>query len=240
MSLARRLSIAGLIGLSLAACTTARPVPVGHETKTQQELHSLSHWKVLAGNLADRVAARSTEEVRAGGVFVEPIDDQVEFTRVLHSELTGALTSRGTVVTMARGGSRARLVTSVEVVEHSHPWDVPPGAIALIGGVLWAAKELDAQAVTTGAWAERAGDAMRVGLLDAAVSGLASARKRLAEVVVTTTLVDDSQIFARDSAVYYIAHDDIPIYKTNRPAAPLMVRGGTDNQPMPVRGFAIK
>lgn len=197
----RTLTVAAAMIAALGGCA---PTPLAETfgLQSQRKIQSAAHWRVLA----DEVAARVADEDARGGrpVFVAPQRNKTAFGDAFHSFLVAALAERDVpVAATARDAAVLRYTT--QVVAHASdrrlwPTGLLSGGAALAAGTVAAIGEqvsfLEAAAVAGGG----------VLLLDLALGAWDSATNT--ELIVGTTLIGDSAVLYAAAETFYVGDRD--------------------------------
>ncbi|WP_369335783.1 hypothetical protein [Halomonas sp. ND22Bw] len=217
MFASRRLARSCLV-LALAALQTGclyrqmsqAPVATTYPYSEQQRMQAAHHWEVLARHEADRML--DSERLRFRPLYLTPASapENGEFARGYRALLTSELVSGGAPVTLDPLNA-LEVRFDVELVEHRDRGFVrpPEGAFtALAAGVAVAT-------IPINHWAEPA-----LGLIPAAmgadvVSG-SWTHTGNEEVIITTQVLDGTEILYSSSNLYYVNRGDRDQYAPDR------------------------
>lgn len=219
-----------ITALLLLANCTHRPIPLAtsYPLTAQRKMQSAHHWDVLAENVANRLKKTITltfvNAPTPPPIYLRVSDDQKEspFGKIFQRLLANQLVNKGLVILatgpvsnsqqlgyMDAANYRDSLLVNfdMEVIYHKDrraTYPFPGTLTALAGGVWWVAHGLDQ-------W-----EHPEAASIPLAVAADAFAMKQLympgetnAEVVITTTVMMNSQQIFGDTGIYYInAGDD--------------------------------
>jgi hypothetical protein len=236
--------------LAVAGCS-ASPLPLARENLSRQDftqefLRGAQHWKILARETVDDVlacveghvvlneeteryepvCAQDTAGLAGRSFFVELVDTATPFGRAFHEFLTTALVQRGQTVSHSAEGalivrSRMRFVSR----EGSVPVHSVPGSYALLGTGIWALEDTSLVRM------------LALGTL--ADAYIVANDGGGAQIIVTTSLMDEDRFVMRRSNGYFIENADFAHYASNAPAADLKVPPKVSNTPPPSRTFNV-
>lgn len=227
-----------LAGLGLSGCASKYadvPTPTRFEAAAQKKLQAAHHWQVIAGHVAEQLAADLSmgDKLAGRALYVPQPGGEQAFVEGFRELLITALVERGVpVATQAQGALSvdvryaAYRFSPDRVVNQYRYGELTSLAVGLWGlGAIGSAKVTQAVGVRAGsvligmsAWLDG------FGWLENEATGKsreASGPVPQSEIVLTTSIADAGRIVARKSHVYFVADADVGLY-WNRPAA-----GGT-------------
>ncbi len=198
----------------LAGCSTTHseaPLASNFATSKQTKLQAANHWLLIAKDVADQIRI-GTEKVGAP-VFVTPPQHNSKFTQAFYTQIITSLVNQGVTVRKYNDGTAQVIDIDTQLLKfspnrHQNKRFISTSAIS--AGVM-AIHGLDFPVKT---------DAVLAGL---AVTGAydwlrwidqeyASGATPQYELIVTTSLVKNSQFIARRTDAYYIADSDWTMY----------------------------
>lgn len=206
--------VAALVCLTLvggcAAPFTEAPLVTNFQTSKQQKLQAAAHWNVIAGDVASQLSnALKTKRP----LFVNQSWVKTEFDRAFSNQLMSALVASGFTVMKAPGAA-----LSVNIDTQAVHFSANRPQYNHVG---------TATALTAGVWALHQAQTTAGGGLFAAVasadayswfrSEFASGATPQTEIIVTTSVTDDTQYVARNTSIYYVADSDSRMYEYTPP-----------------------
>lgn len=198
----------------LAGCSTTHseaPLASNFATSKQTKLQAANHWLLIAKDVADQIRI-GTEKVGAP-VFVTPPQQNSKFTQAFYTQIITSLVNQGVTVRKYNDGTAQVVDIDTQLLRFSpnrHQNKRFISATAISGGIM-AIHGLDIPVRTdavlgslavTGAY-----DWLR--WIDQEYASGATPRY---ELIVTTSLVKNSQFIARRTDAYYIADSDWIMY----------------------------
>lgn len=198
----------------LAGCSTTHseaPLASNFATSKQTKLQAANHWLLIAKDVADQIRI-GTEKVGAP-VFVTPPQQNSKFTQAFYTQIITSLVNQGVTVRKYNDGTAQVVDIDTQLLRFSpnrHQNKRFISATAISGGIM-AVHGLDIPVRTdavlgslavTGAY-----DWLR--WIDQEYASGATPRY---ELIVTTSLVKNSQFIARRTDAYYIADSDWIMY----------------------------
>jgi len=199
-TIALLLSLPALFSCSqLAGMPSAEPFPDSSIRKSK----SAEHWNVIAGDVAAQTASlKDRPELKGKLLYVSPSGDNSDFSRGFQTMLISKLVNSGlNVTTKPEGAVQVRY--EAQVVRHlAGQGDYQPGTVAAIAGGILVAREIATGNSSSTAKAIGAGALIAGADLLGANAKLRSPTNT--EVIVTTSLIDDSKFLMRKTDVYYV------------------------------------
>ena len=224
-----------LAGVGLSGCASKYadvPTPTRFEAAAQKKLQAAQHWQVIAGHVAEQLAADLSmgDKLAGRALYVPQPGGEQAFVEGFRELLITALVERGVpVATQAQGALSvdvryaAYRFSPERVVNQYRYGEVTQWAVGVWGlGAIGSANVTHAVGVHAGT--------VMVGLgawldgwrwLENEATGKsreASGPVPQSEIVLTTSIADAGRIVARKSHVYFVADADVALY-WNRPAA---------------------
>ncbi len=204
------IALAGL----LAGCEVFRsqvPVAVTHEAEPQYKMQAAGHWRVLASDVADRIAKAidDREDLHKRPLFLTP-PDVLPFSRGFHTLLTSELVSRGMQVSVVREPNGVDVDYDVMAVLHNDRFQRPPiGSFTALAGGISAARMLDSMSEWIPA-------AIGAGVLADIVSG-AITEISDREILISVSMAHNNRYVMYTSSIYYINDPDYRQYVSTDP-----------------------
>ena len=211
------------------------PTPVRFNASQQHKLQAAHHWQVIAGNVADHLAAQFTmgDKLAGRALHVPVPGGEQPFVEGFRELLITALVERGLPV--ATGPENALTVDVLYSAYEFSPERVANryryGEFTMLAAGLWGLGAIGASYVTqaegVAAGAKLVGAAAWleglswIGREESGQSMRARGSVPQTEIILTTSVVDAGRIAARSSHVYFVADEDAALY-WSRPAG-----GGT-------------
>lgn len=203
----RKLCLLGVGSTLLAGCfstnTSQAPIATTYPISEQQKMQAAHHWDVLAQHQAEMLVSKLGNKP----VYIKPSETATPFNTAFDSLLTSQLVGAGASVKTS-SSLAATLSYKVQVVKHKDRESIraPQGTYtALAAGIAVATLPYNN-------WAEPA-----LALLPAAAavdlfSGNVTSESNQ-EVVITTQVVEGTQVTYSNSSIYYINAGDNSHYE---------------------------
>ncbi len=225
----------------MAGCATNYadvPTPTRFQNSEQMRLQAAEHWRLIAGHVADRVAADVGSRLGGRALYVPMPKDEQAFVGGFRELLTTALVQQGLPVSVRPDNAMSVDVAysvykfQPERVKNTYYY----GEATVLAAGLWALGGVLAADVATKVGVDAGAKMLAVAAgLDGFswLHGEALGRSKQAagdvprsEVLLTVTLVDGDRIVSRNSNIYYATDEDKALY-WDRPVAgyTLKVRG---------------
>lgn len=229
-----------LASLSIG-CATPRyadaPAPARFENTTQQKLQAANHWQVIADHFASKIAWDLNGTLGDRAIFIPQPGDEQPFVKGFRELLTTSLVQKG--IPVSTTANRALIVDISYSIYRFSPNRAANtyayGELSLLAAGLWAIG-----GIVTADVASAAGVDIGAKLLGtaAAVEGVSWLRNEKmnagqyasgpvprSEIILTSTIVDNSRIFSRITNIYYTSDDEPELY-WDRPASEVVVEQG--------------
>lgn len=183
----------------LAGVPSAEPFP----DATLRKAKSAEHWNVIAGDVATQTAGlRDRPELQGKPLYVSPSGDNSDFSRGFQTMLISKLVNSGlNVATKPEGAVEVKY--EAQVVRHlAGQGDYQPGTVAALAGGILVARQIAVGGASPTDKAVGATALVAGAELLAANAKLHSATNT--EVIITTSLIDNSRFLMRKTDVYYV------------------------------------
>lgn len=218
------------------ACThTDIPRAQHYPVTDQRKARAVSHWDVLADDVAGRIAVSALPAAsQASGQYHLQASSATPFHKAFSSLLLTRLVNKGVPMsTLPTEGeqSHARIRFDVQVVEHSSaalnfpqfPLTILATGLSVLRGMyLYPPTELGGAAMGLAG-------ALLVDQSQRVMNGQAAGGPTRTELLVSTTVVQGQRIVARTSDVYYIEGEDAKLFTEPPPPPP----------PTPVKAWKV-
>ena len=205
--------IASLSVMVVTGCAmpySEAPLATNFPTTKQPKLQAASHWNVIASDVAKRMAGRIEPKQP---LFVNQSAAKTAFDRAFSSQLISALVAEGFIVSKtAQGALSVDIDTQAVRFTANRPQYKHAGT---------------ATALTAGVWALRQGEATGAVALATAIvaadaytwfrSEFSTGETPQTEIIVTTSVTNNTRFIARDTSVYYVADSDSRLYEFTPP-----------------------
>ena len=190
-----------------------------------------AQWQSFAVETAGKIAHQAKPLIDdQASFFVEPLDSRVPFTRAFQEYLISALMERGLQISFTRNGSY-RVHYAIQTISHSYG-SIPKGDIfdlSAVGIIGWEAADSSGQD-----WPLYVAGAIIAEALND------SDYEAKDELLITVSLVRGDNLYGRISNTYYIDKAESYQYVNAKPASPLMIVAGSQNDiALDVRKFQI-
>ncbi len=215
----RRTYIFFLTILLFSACTSRIPEPVNHAYRQQLKLQAISHWNVLAQDVANRI---NNQLILSGNmertVFVEQTcgsdsqpcapDETSSFDEAFRDLLITNLYNYGVPTNTIPDEDTIEIQYKVQLVRHNQNRirTLQPGLFTALSTAVVVLRNApsDLLFLASGVSAE--------------LINTSYAQNGHYEVVITTSMVENNEYLFRTSDIYYINDSDFLHYKETRPA----------------------
>ena len=217
-----RLNTALLMATFSGACASPfseAPLATNFPTTMQAKVQTAGHWNVIAKDVATQITKGYSDN---RPLFVREAATKTAFDHAFANQLVSALVEQGRTVSKSATGA---LVVEIETQSVSFTANRPQ--YRYIGA---------ATMLAAGIWTLAAVDATTAGVATAAVAGadahswfkseFASGLTPSTEIIVTTSVSDDSRFLMHGTNVYYVADADRSLYETSTSLQTIRVRGG--------------
>lgn len=183
----------------LAGVPSAEPFP----DATLRKAKSAEHWNVIAGDVATQTAGlRDRPELQGKPLYVSPSGDNSDFSRGFQTMLISKLVNNGLKVATKPEGA-VEVKYEAQVVRHlAGQGDYQPGTVAALAGGILVARQIAVGGASPTDKAVGATALVAGAELLAANAKLHSATNT--EVIITTSLIDNSRFLMRKTDVYYV------------------------------------
>lgn len=198
----------------LAGCATPyteTPLAGNFPTTTQNKLQAASHWLVIAKDVAEQIKL-GTDKIGAP-VYVTPPNRESQFTKAFYTEIITALVNQGVTVRSVNDGTAQIVNIETQLVRFSpdRHQNRRFASVTAIGAGIAAVRDM------------RFSQGTNAGLGALALAGAydwthwveqeyAKGPTPTHELIVTTSLVKNSQYIARRTDAYYVADYDWTLY----------------------------
>lgn len=200
--------MAAALAAGCASPYTEAPLATNFPTSKQEKLQAAAHWNRIAQDVAQRIAKSLPNQ---SPLYVREPNTDTAFARAFHGQLITALLAAGhPVMKTPQGALQVEVDTQAVAFSSDRPQYRHAGAATALGGGLWALYDIG-RAVSPGAAgmvALAAGDTLAW-----FQSEFASGETPQTEIIVTTSVSNDSQYVARNTSVYYVADSDRRLYR---------------------------
>ena len=183
----------------LAGIPGAEPFP----HTTLKKAKSAEHWRVIAGDVAAQTAGlKDRAEFQGRSLYVLHSGDNSDFSRAFKSMLISNLVNSGLRVATKPEGA-VQVGYEAQVVRHlARQGDYQPGDLTALAGGIFVAREIrSGSASPTGKFV---GATALVAAAELAGAVGRSHRATNTEVIITTSVVDNSRFLLRKTDVYYV------------------------------------
>lgn len=198
----------------LAGCATPyseTPLAGNFPTTTQNKLQAASHWLVIAKDVAEQIKL-GTDKIGAP-VYVTPPERDSQFTLAFYNEIITSLVSQGVTVRKVNDGTAQVINIETQLVKFSpdRHQNRRFTSVTAIGAGIAAVHDLQLSSGTNAG----IGALALAGAYDWTTwvaQEYAKGPTPKFELIVTTSLVKNSQYIARRTDAYYVADDDWTLY----------------------------
>ncbi|TSK06683.1 MAG: hypothetical protein FPO08_08470 [Geobacter sp.] len=192
----------------MAGCASRVPVAVNHPLTTQKKAKAAHHWDVLADDIARQTQAavsRPGSALKDQELYIQP-GGKTSFDHAFRNFLITRLVNRGVAVTSDTAKGKGVSYETQLVRHESSRYTHVPGTLTALTAGIWVVRDIAGDA--SSAIPATIGIA---GLADYAL-GLYAGEATHTELVVTTTIMDQSRYFFRKTDIYYIEDDDVDLF----------------------------
>jgi len=213
-----------LILLSIFGCAQA-PISTSFPLTAQQTIQSVSHWNVIADDVAEQIKLALT----AGKAMDTPVylenNANTPFNDAFHNMLLTRLLNKGVRTMKAKEPTALKISYNSQVVYHKAPLKEPrAGKTALLtAGVLVVREAFDQPWSVPGRIAAVGGALTAMELLDDASPGYFKKNAPKTEFIITTSIMDGNQYVFRKTDCYYINFADSWYYNDDTPSTKIKV-----------------
>lgn len=197
-----------LIALFIFGCAQA-PLSTSFPMTTQQKIQSVSHWNIVAEDVAEQIRIGLTAiNATSRPVYVEK-KAYSPFNEGFNNMLLTKLIEKGVKTIAVKDNDALKIDYNSQVVYHKSPLKQPKtGKIVLLSGGVLAAREAFWHASTGGVIATIGGALTALALMDDAGQGLFDTYSPNTEIIFTTSVIDGNQYILRKTDCYYINFAD--------------------------------
>lgn len=214
----RSFSICVLVIFLLCNCSSRIPEPISYPYSQQKKMQAASHWDVLAADLANRINAQlilTDNHDRA--VFVKPTcgdenssckaNETSTFNEALHDLLITNLFGHGVPTKSCADQNAIEISYKVQVVHHNTDRirSLQPGLLTALSAAVVVLRNAPVDLILLAA-----GVAADIANTSLVASGHY-------EIIITTSMITNSQYLFRASDIYYINEKDFYQYQENMP-----------------------
>jgi hypothetical protein len=221
-----RIASALMLGALVAACSTLDvPRAMNYPASGQQKARAVHHWDVLANDVAERIASKTTAGGMEKNTFHLVPSTGSTFNRAFGDLLLTRLVERGLVMASSQAldnPTGAFIRFDVQVVSHESGARNAPAMpfTSLAAGVAvlrdsWMHIPSSASGALAGLATGLVGD-----LSSQMLSGTASGGPTRTELLVTTSLEMGQRFVTRTSDIYYIEPEDAKLFSVPPPPPP--------------------
>jgi hypothetical protein len=202
--------VAAMLCLPLfAGCSQLAGVPDADAfpNATLRKAKSAEHWNVIAGDVASQTAGlKDRPEIQGKPIYVSPSGNNSDFSRGFQTMLISKLVNNGLPVATKPEGA-IEIKYEAQVVRHlAGQGDYQPGTVAtLAGGILVARQIAVSGASATG---KGIGATALIAGADLLTANAKLHSPTNTEVIITTSLIDNSRFLMRKTDVYYVEDAD--------------------------------
>jgi hypothetical protein len=212
-----------IVLLLSAGCASRVPVAVNHPLTTQKKAKAAHHWDVLADDIAHQTQVAFYGPANAlhdKPLFIQPRGNSA-FDSAFRNFLITRLVNRGVPVTSdAKEG--VAVSYEVQLLRHdSSRYTHVPGTLTSLAAGIWVIRGIVGSAASA-----VPGTLGLTGLADFALGHYAGEATHT-ELIVTTSVLDNSKYVLRKSDIYYIEDEDTDLFTDaiDRPVKQLGVVG---------------
>jgi len=221
-----------LVALIIFGCAQA-PVSTSFPMTTQQKIQSVSHWNILADDVAEQIKIGLTASNTTNRPIYLEKNTNGPFNDGFYNMLLTNLLNKGIRTVVVKEPDALKIVYSSQVVYHKVPLKQPrAGKIALLTGAVLVARELlwgpyhhsyATWSDVTSVIAVTGGALTGLALLDDAGQGLFNIYEPNTEIIITTSVMDGNQYMLRKTDCYYINFADSWHYNEDVPSKNIKV-----------------
>ena len=197
-----------LLALLAGGCASRVPVAVNHPLTTQKKAKAAHHWDVLADDVAQQIqtAASAPDNFLHGKpLYLKPAGKS-PFEAAFNNFLITRLVNRGLPVT-SKAGEGAAITYDIQLVRHeSSRFTHLPGTLTTLAAGVWVIRDIAGSAA-----AAIPATIGITGLADYALGHYAGPAPHT-ELIVTTSILNDSNYLLRKSDIYYIEDEDTDLF----------------------------
>lgn len=211
-------AVAAFVG-GCATPFSEAPLATNFSTTKQQKAQAAGHWNVIAKDVAMQITSGFND---SRPLFVKEGATRTSFDHAFANQLISALVEQGRIVSKT---SRGALVVEIETqslhFSANRPQYRHAGEATLLAAGVWALVAVDATA----------GGVVTAGIVGADAyswfkSEFASGVTPQTEIIITTSIGDDSRYLTRYTSVYYVADTDRSLYEAAPTLQTIRVKGG--------------
>jgi len=208
-----------------AGCASRVPVAINHPLTTQKKAKAAHHWDVLADDIASQTqaATRAPDSLlHDRPLYIQPRGNSA-FDTAFRNFLITRLVNRGLSVTSDPQEGVA-VAYEIQLLRHdSSRYTHLPGTLSSLATGIWVIRGI------VGSAAAAAPTTLGLaGLADYALGQYAGGATHI-ELIVTTSIMNESQYLLRKSDIYYIEDEDTDLFSEpmsmDRPVKQLGVVG---------------
>lgn len=201
-------------------CGASVPMATTYPFEIQQKMQAARHWEILAGDVAGQVKRCLSKNSQLGEVPVYVVPETGSpFETIFHEFLISELMDHDLAISMSPENALA-LDYHTSILEHSDRYyqKVPFKFTALGTGII-VARNLE----IIDAWMDRTqtetllGMSAAGGILADVAMSYYGGEPSSNEVIITTSLTYDDELFLHQSDIYYINDPDVSHYTTQEP-----------------------
>jgi len=219
-----KLSLLLLIVLAIFGCAQA-PMSSSFPITTQQKLQSVSHWNIIADDIAEQIKIGLTARNATNRAVYLEKNAKGPFNDGFYNMLLTNLLKKGIKTVIVKEPDALIIVYNSQVVYHKAPLKEPRvGKTALLAaGVLVVREAFDRPWSVPGRIAAVGGALTAMGLLDDASPGYFKQNAPDTEFIITTSVIDNNQYVFRQTDCYYINLADSWHYNEDVPSKNIKV-----------------
>ena len=217
----RYISAVAVVAAFVGGCATPfseAPLATNFPTTKQQKVQAAGHWNVIAKDVAMRISSGVNDN---RPLFVKEAATGTDFDSAFADQLISALVEQGRIVSKVPYGAllveiKTKAIRfSADRQQYRHF-----GEATLLAAGVWTLVAVDATAggVVTAA-------AIGADAFSASKSEFASGATPQTEIIITTSIGDDSRYLAHNTSIYYVADSDRSLYESN-PLQTVRILGG--------------
>ncbi|GFO67299.1 hypothetical protein GMLC_08780 [Geomonas limicola] len=201
--------------LTAFGCASRVPVAVNHSLTTQKKAKAAHHWDVLAEDIAQQTKlaiADPKKNFPKKPIYIQP-GGSSSFDTAFRNFLITRMVNDGVPVT-AEPREGLAIGYDTQLVRHdSSRYTHIPGSLTALAAGVWVIRDLAAGAAADAAPATLGLTA----LADYALGHYAGGATHT-ELIVTTTILDQSRYIFRKSDIYYLEDEDTGLFSGEAPA----------------------
>jgi len=191
--------------LAVGGCASRVPVATNHPLTTQKKAKAAHHWDVLADDIARQTQAavgRGGSPMKGKAIYIQPAGTS-PFDHAFRNFLITRLVNRGLPVTSEAKDAQAISYETQLVRHESSRYTHVPGTLTALTAGIWVVRDIVGSA--SSAIPTTIGMA---GLGDYALGQYAGEATHT-ELIVTTSIMEQSRYIFRKTDIYYIEDEDV-------------------------------